>query len=537
MTTDDARDPAAPTGRAVDWPALLLAGITWLALTTVLALVLLIGSSRVIELAGHETVLRPTLDSRATLHTGPLLPDLRVDSGHLLGVDLFLGTSDATSSAQLVDRYAALAAQPDGQIQVVDRGMRELVLSAVLRAAALASLPFAVWLLLGRRRRTELGSRWRRPSGLLGITGGVLLVLMIWQPWREQVPGDRGAEEWQTLPGFLGDDVVVPGALEQVEIRVDFPTEETRRLVTSAVSTFEASDELYAAAAEDAADLAVRRPGPDEEVALLVSDRHDNVGMDKVGSAIAAAAGATYVLNAGDDTSTGNQWEAFSLDSVTAAYDDLERIGISGNHDHGDFVSDYLADLGWSMLDLDARRAGPTGGVILGRDDPRASGLGAWRTESGETFDEAEQAIAEAACTGDRVNTLLVHDANLGTTALERGCVDLVVGGHLHVRTGPTAVVGDNGRIGYTYTNGTSGGAAYAIALGKTRREATLTLITYRDLRPVGIQSVTMQTDGRLDVSDYQELIYDRSDLLVHPELTESPTVTETPPEGDAPAP
>ena len=83
----------------------------------------------------------------------------------------------------------------------------------------------------------------------------------------------------------------------------------------------------------------------------LVSDRHDNIGMDAVARAIGDAAGATAVFDAGDDTSSGKTWEAFSLDSVNAAFDDLDRWGVAGNHDHGPFVHDYLDDRGWTMLD------------------------------------------------------------------------------------------------------------------------------------------------------------------------------------------
>ena len=59
----------------------------------------------------------------------------------------------------------------------------------------------------------------------------------------------------------------------------------------------------------------------------------------------------------------------------------------------------------------------------------------------------------------------------------------------MHVQAGPTRVEGENGATGYTYTTGTTGGAAYAIALGsKPRRPAGMSLVTYRDGRPVGIQ-------------------------------------------------
>ena len=56
-------------------------------------------------------------------------------------------------------------------------------------------------------------------------------------------------------------------------------------------------------------------------------------------------------------------------------------------------------------------------------------------------------------------------------------------------------------------TIGTTGGAAYAIAVGsKLRRDAQFTFLTYRDGRPVGIQPVTVTTRGRLSVAPWVEL-------------------------------
>ena len=52
---------------------------------------------------------------------------------------------------------------------------------------------------------------------------------------------------------------------------------------------------------------------------------------------------------------------------------------------------------------------------------------------------------------------------------------------------GPDAVESEDGRVGYSFTTGTTGGAAYAIAIGtKPRRDATVALVTYREGRPVG---------------------------------------------------
>ena len=153
---------------------------------------------------------------------------------------------------------------------------------------------------------------------------------------------------------------------------------------------------------------------------------------------------------------------------------------------------------------------GPGGATLLGVNDPRSSGLGSWRDESGLSFDEVGSRLADAACASDeRVATILVHDANLADEVLERGCADLVLGGHLHVQVGPTRVLGDHERRGYSFTSGTTGGAAYAIAVGsKPRREASVTLVTYRDGRPVGLQPVVLQTNGIFEVQDYRELTF-----------------------------
>ena len=214
-------------------------------------------------------------------------------------------------------------------------------------------------------------------------------------------------------------------------------TTQSQRLIESAVDTYDKSREFYDTARDDAATLEVREPEEGETVVALVSDRHDNIGMDRVARAVADAGGATAVFDAGDDTSTGERWEAFSLDSLNTAFEDLDRYGVAGNHDHGSFVTDYLADLGWTMLDGEVID-GPGEATLLGVNDPRSSGLGNWRDESGLSFGEVGTRLADAACASEeRVATILVHDANLADEALERGCADLVVGGHLHVEEPP----------------------------------------------------------------------------------------------------
>jgi hypothetical protein len=158
---------------------------------------------------------------------------------------------------------------------------------------------------------------------------------------------------------------------------------------------------------------------------------------------------------------------------------------------------------------------GPEGIRLLGASDVRSSGLGSWRDERGVSFADQQNLLADLACEndadGDRISTLLVHDANSGRIALERGCVDLVLAGHLHLQVGPDPVVGENGKTGYSYTNGTTGGAAYAVAIGtKLRRDAEVTLVTYADGRPIGVQPVTVRTNGDFVVGEFLPLELDQ---------------------------
>lgn len=471
-----------------------------------------LGDSRTVVVASHDAVITPTFDGYVALRTGPLLPDVRRPTGTPIGVDLVLGKTQSDSVEELFARYAFIASEPDSQVAKVTDALRDMALSATLRGVALGLVPLATWWLLGPHRRGQLfrGARTRR-----GVLGGVLLLavpLLLWQPWSADEDTQESQGEWEPLETFMAG-YPVPEEAAGIEIRNSPTTVQTQRLIQSAVDTYEQSKTFYDAAAEDADELDLREPEADETVALVVSDRHDNIGMDRVARAIGDRAGATVVLDAGDDTSTGQPWEAFSLDSLDRAFDDLDRFAVAGNHDNGPFVASYLDDLGWTMLD-GSRVEAPWGGLLLGVDDPRSSGLGNWRDETGLSFTEVGDRLADAACDqdddGGRISTLLVHDANLGRESLDRGCVDLVIGGHTHVQDGPDPVEGEDGAIGYTLTNGTTGGAAYAIAIGsKPRRDADVTLVTYRDGRPVGTQWVRLRTDGVFVIGAYAELVLD----------------------------
>ena len=487
--------------------------LVWLVVAVPIWFALFLNASVDTVVASHDAVVHPTVDGHVRLDLGPYLPDVRFPSHSRVGVYVEVGKTTASSGAELAQRYAAIAAHPRAEVRRVTEVVTDLAEEAALRAAVIGLVPIGTWLVVGRRRRTELvrgALAHRRAGAAVGVVV-VLGVVLITQPWHgdeDRVQPDTWLAVQDALP-----DVRVPGELSAWQLQGGLVTNGTRRLVQSAFSTYAQGKVFYTDVAKRVPDVAARlhQPSAGQTAALLVSDRHDNIGMDAVARAIADAGGATVVLDAGDDTSTGETWEAFSLDSLDSAFDGYDaRVAVSGNHDNGTFVNRYLAKRGWTHLT--GKPVEPFDGVrVTGVDDPRSSGLGNWRDQKGLSFDEVKAQIADDVCAddagGQRVATLLVHDAKLGATALERGCTDLVLAGHLHVQVGPTRVVGTNGRAGYSYTNGTTGGAAYAIALGsKLRRDAELTLVTYEQGRPVGIQPVMIRTTGEIDVSAYAPL-------------------------------
>ncbi len=478
----------------------------WLLLAVPLWFVLFLNSQTSMVVAGHDAVVKPTLDSHVRLATGPYLPDLRMPTAGRFGVRIDLGKTRSETTTELIERYVVIGNHPEAEVRAVTREVKGLAVDAALRAGLLALVPIALWELLGARRRAELF----RPSPRKGIVVAVaagLVVLVVVQPWQPEPPRVQPST-WIDLTDAV-PEITVPAELSDVQVQGGALTQGTRKLIASAFDAFDRSKAFYAALVDKAPELAplLHVPEEDQTVAVLVSDRHDNIGMDEVVRTVADLAGASAVIDAGDDTSTGESWEAFSLESLDEAFGDYEtRLMVAGNHDHGGYVSGYLRRRGWTHLDHVAATAFDV--RFYGVDDPRSSGLGAYRDVRGPTFDEVKAQTADEVCAldakGERVATLVVHDANMARPALDRGCVDLVVAGHLHVQVGPDRVTGSNGSVGYSYTNGTTGGAAYAVAVGgKLRREAEFTFVTYADGRPVGIQPVTVNTRGVMTVGAY----------------------------------
>jgi hypothetical protein len=235
-----------------------------LALGLLVAVSLFLTSSRTVVLVGHDTVVRPTLAQDAVVETGPLLPDFRFRDVGPLGVTLTLGKTEVGSIEELVERYALIAGDPRAPIEKVQDVVVDMAVSAALRGLGVGLVPVAFFLLLGRHRRGELFRGVRTRQGLVALALLMVLPVLVWQPWESTEETQEEQGSWQTLAELAGPDVVLPAEVRDIEVRTGPVTTQSRRLVLSAVDTYDKSREFYSAAAEEAADLVelgLREPG------------------------------------------------------------------------------------------------------------------------------------------------------------------------------------------------------------------------------------------------------------------------------------
>jgi len=437
-----------------------------------------------------------------------------------LGVYVDVGDTDVAGLDELIARDALIASQPGGEVRRLREVVAEMAFAAVVRAVGagvLVALALALlWRVVGPLRRAELAGAARRlwdrprPRPLLAVFGttaaAALALAAVVLPGAGHAESASSRAQWVTLPELF-PELSFDDRLDVVEVSKGTATAGGVEIVESALSGYRQSVEFYGALTERVSSVAdqLRTPEDDETVALLVADRHDNIGMDPVARAIADAGGASLVISAGDDTSSGGAWETFSINSLADAFDGFDVVVAPGNHDSGDHIVQAARDAGFTVLEGEPVTV--QGIRFLGAADPRSTGYTSITREGGETLEEVAAALAQVACEDGEVSVVVTHSPTGGRDAAASGCVDLVLSGHLHRQVGPDTQYSESGRPTTTYTNGTTGGAAYTFALGtKLRRDAQVTLITFRDGRPVGLQPVPIATDGTITVAPYQPL-------------------------------
>ncbi|MFD7157101.1 metallophosphoesterase [Kribbella sp. NPDC059898] len=498
------------------WAAL---SVLFVATSVVVGLFAFVNDSERVTIGAHAAVVSPTFDGHATVDLGAVLPRFRLASSDPLGIGVYIDVqeTDAANLTDLINRDALIAAQPEGEIARIQQTVQEMAVDDALAGAGtgflVVVLVATLWTMIGVRRRRELWHLVHRHERRVEHRAIVVLVAMlitiasIFGPGRMrrvEAPATQWISLAQLLPQLDLDD-----QLKGVEVAAGFSTTGGVGVIKTAVETYQRSTQFYGQLKDkvNGVKRQIHQPGKDEKVAIQVNDRHDNIGMDPVAAEIAKAAGAKLLIDAGDDTSSGQEWEMFSVNSLRQHFKDFKVVAVAGNHDAGGHVEAAYRKSGFTVLD--SKPVEVDGIRFLGDSDPTKTGLGSADQPGDETVDHQSKRLADIACdqpSDKRIATFVVHDPSSFADTASRGCATLLLSGHLHHQVGPETKVVD-GRPVTTYTNGTTGGAAYAFALGYTlRRPGEVTLITYLKGEPVGLQTVTAELTGDITVGAYTPL-------------------------------
>lgn len=522
-----------------------------LALLVLLAVVVPVGlavarttfesSERSISIGAHQATLRPDYSGEIVVDFGPLLPLVKVpvdDPRFGIGARIQLGDADVASLDELLARDAVIASQPDGEIAAVEAALRDMWIDSAVRGAgvavALGAVLVTAWVCVGRERRGQIlaDARHPQPRRVLAVaTVGVVVVGALVVAERSDPTSVKDDVEWvslsETFPNLPSDPLI-----ERLEVSDGAALRSGESLIEGAIRTYQESSEFFDKLAETAKDVEVRTPEEGQTVALVVTDRHDNVAIDPTARQIAENAEASMLLDLGDDTSNGASWEEFSINSLAREFDDMPIVAVAGNHDQGSNIAKHMEEKGFQLLQgkpvtVDDIR-------FIGDSDPRSSGLTKGYTGDEDdniaAIKEQDQALTEAACDDGDVAVALVHSSAAARELAQSGCVDLILSGHLHRQVGPDVVLSDEGDPTVTLTTGTTGGAIYAFALGTgLRREAQMTLVTFEDGRPVGLQVIDIAPGGAITPQAYVTL----ADLVAdQAPVDPSTSPTDAPPTG-----
>ena len=106
-----------------------------------------------------------------------------------------------------------------------------------------------IWWLVGKRRRRELVQHARKLR-LLEVGLGLALAAALWWLWKGDEPRVVEGQDWIPLAQFLGPEVPLPDDVADLQVLGDVTTDQTRRLIESAISTYDQSKTFYSDAAE-----------------------------------------------------------------------------------------------------------------------------------------------------------------------------------------------------------------------------------------------------------------------------------------------
>lgn len=488
-------------------------GAGWLGATAALSVAAAYGMANHMEREGtvgaHEAIIAPTLDGHTTL----IVQDTgrgRIPSGSPFGLGAKITIPDSSLLRYNLEGDALIAQQPEAEVQNIKETVSEIWIEAGKIGLGIGSLTTGGLYLASRRRQSpdlETDSRTRLiGAGLAGASIAAIGIMALSNGNFNHQDEFTWTQVVDAVPELAAVDSQY---LQELEVAGGFVSNTFIQGANSMIESYKASSEYYGRT-YDNLDLIkdqLRVPQEGEVVLIQVTDRHNNIAMDRIARKIGDMSGATIVLSTGDDTSSGEPWEAFSLNSLNAAFKGYDRAIATGNHDNG-FVGKYLTERGWVVLDGEVVTI--QGVSIVGDADPESSSVTDRYSDGEESLEDVEARIAKAACDYGVVNLAATHRDKASAETVALGCTESTANGHQHKEAPPTNVLGANGQYVTTHTSTSSGGANFAWALGtKLKKEAQVTTYTYGPvkgsdkLRFLGLQTVTISTEGTPNASEF----------------------------------
>lgn len=461
----------------------------------------------------HEGIIGLTHDGHATAKDIPIVGgDIRIPVHETLGTGIqfkITNTPDITSS---LEADPLIISQPRGEAEKVGDIARSLAIKSGLGGLAIGTLTVG-----GMYTRRKFGRTITGEAGTIIATAGSLLSVGLLV-----TPGtyiQQSNESWSSLEQQVPILKQIDKPLvDQIQINENGLGSTAISFINSGVAGYQDSINFYGPLKNNVQNIAnqLHQPGPGEEVAVVLSDRHDNINMDPVIRAVGEAVNATILFDIGDDVSGSQPWESFSLDSLGSTFKHYKQKFVSpGNHDWAPFMNKAYKKDGFSVLHGQAESLAG-GQKIIGDKDPRRSSFADLPEVPGqESTTRLGLRLGAAACTAGDVSIAIVHSPTAARAIAETGCVRLVIAGHQHVMSGPENIHGVNGDT-TLFINGTSGGAGTPVPIAlwhKLQANATMALVTLRDGQPVGIQSEVFTTDGQIEVNPYFPIALNKTSL------------------------
>ena len=235
--------------------------------------------------------------------------------------------------------------------------------------------------------------------------------------------------------------------------------------------------------------------GDDVEHLLFVTDRHCNIGMDRVIVALAEHFGITVLVSSGDDAFSGSfAFEAACTANLASKSQEagMTDVFVGGNHDSPTTLAkeaeQKIKVLDSGIMDVDGLR-------FVGVPDPRTSRYGkgiepASSAAQARLIRQQGEAAGKLACGADGPVIVVLHDPAAGQLALRSGCgkARVALDGHTHVQSGPTPVPLADGVTGYQFTGASTGGApteqsvvrtfASRLTVGPLNHDATINIVS-----------------------------------------------------------